>query len=134
RPPAGAPAGPPPIRPVRERPRQPDLPPVSRSPWEELFEQFFDLFEEEKEEKKPEPEAVPPPVTMEKPAAPPAPPQPVAPVVTPAPAPPTRTAPGPKRYQAPQPVLPGLSLSRAAEGVIWAEILGPPRAMRPFKR
>lgn len=29
---------------------------------------------------------------------------------------------------------PGLQLNRAMEGVIWAEILGPPRALRPFRR
>lgn len=131
RPPAGSPTTPPAPPPVAQP--EPDLPPLSRSPLYELFEEFLELFEEGKEERE-EKEAVQP-VAVEAPWEPPAPPKQVVPQVRPPePAALVGTAPASAKRPAVQPVLPGLELSRAAEGVIWAEILGPPRALRPFRR
>lgn len=118
---------PPPLeapRPVAKR--ELDLPPVFPFPLFELFEEDEDDEPEDREIVK---EAVRE-VFQDAPAAA-AFAQPVMPEEPAKPA--STTTAGPRRA-APEPVLPGLQLSRAAEGVVWAEILGPPRALRPFRR
>lgn len=107
-------------------------PPVARPvPQKEIFPPVFPFpfFEEERETvqaeeflEEPEPvivEAIPPvrpvyePYLKEEPRV-------------------TVEVPAPETKRAPAGTLPGLQLNHVMEGIIWSEILQPPRAMRPF--
>lgn len=146
-PPKSSPAVPDSPSPVPEAPRpvvKPDfdLPPVFPFPLFELLEEDEEEQLEEKEAAKEvltEPEILPEVVpdikqTIEPEVKQPGFEPPEEKTELTAPPPGARSEKAPSMKLAKGAVLPGLQLSRAAEGIIWAEVLGPPRALRPFRR